>query len=282
MDETVMSSRARRRISPFIVLASALIVATVAWRATSSSILIVSVGEAGTGAFIKDADVRLVEAKRSARTAWDGEARFAGLATGRIHVQVRAIGFAPGDIDVQVAGDSAAVHFELERSTVALDTVRVNEATKVRPMLQEFETRRKQNIGKFITDSVLRDDRTQSLQFFLATRLPGIQVREQGIMSMEPSGLPGDNDCPVLIYMDGHKITDVNRIPRKPAAEQPLGRGRGGMLNQPAEPARVITPLDNIRPDSLIGVEYYSRTSAPVQYKPLGNYCKVILLWTRR
>jgi hypothetical protein len=58
------------------------------------------------------------------------------------------------------------------------------------------------------------------------------------------------------------------------------GRGGGGGASK--APKREITPLDNIRPDTLVGVEYYSRTSAPVQYKPLGNYCKVILLWTRR
>ena len=251
-----------------------------------ATLLVVSVGEVGTGAFIKDAEVRLVEPKRSARTAWDGEARFSGLAAGRIHVQVRAIGFAPGDIDVQVAGDSAAVHFELERSTVALDTVRVKDVTKARPMLQEFETRRKQHIGRFLTDSALMDDRTQSLQYVLATRFPGLQVRERGLMSMQPSGLGADSECPVLIYMDGHKITNVDRGPTINPNIQRLGSGaggtRGGNMNAQKEPARVITPLDDIRPDSLVGVEYYSRTSAPVQYKPLGNYCKVILLWTRR
>ena len=56
--------------------------------------------------------------------------------------------------------------------------------------------------------------------------------------------------CPVRIYVDGH-------------------------------PAVGLT-LDTMKPDELIGVEYYSRTFAPVQYKPVGNYCKVILLWTRR
>jgi hypothetical protein len=255
---------------------------------TPATLLVVSVGEVGTGAFIKDADVRLVEPKRSARTAWDGEARFAGVAAGRVHVQVRAIGFAPGDVDVQVTGDSIAVHFELERSTVALDTVRVNEATKVRPMLQEFETRRKQNIGRFLTDSMLMEDRTQSLQFILAARFPGIQVHEHGIRSMQPSGLGADSECPVLIYMDGFKITDVDKGPNIDPGIQRLGGsaggraggGGGGGAGKP--PKREITPLDDIRPDSLIGVEYYSRTSAPVQYKPLGNYCKVILLWTRR
>jgi hypothetical protein len=265
-----------------VITAVAAISIIAALETRSASLLVVSVGEVGTGAFVKDAEVRLVEPKRSARTAWDGEARFSGLAPGRVHVQVRAIGFAPGDVDVQVSGDSSAVHFELERSSVALDTVRVSETPRVRAQLTEFETRRKQNMGRFLTDSMLRDDRTQSLQYLLAARFPGLKVQERGLMSMEPSGIRGDNECPVLIYMDGFKITDVDRAKQNVAEPRLAGGGRGGSINQPATPKRDITPLDEIRPDSLVGVEYYSRTSAPVEYKPLGNYCKVILLWTRR
>jgi hypothetical protein len=229
------------------------IASTVAWTPTPSSLLIVSVGEVGTGAFIKDAEVRLVQLKRSVRTHWDGEARFRDIDPGRIHVQVRAIGFAPGDIDVLVTGDSLEVHFELERTATALDTVRVSEAAKVPMYLNEFETRRSQNVGgKFLTDSVLQYEKLNSLQTVLATRFPGIKVFGGGIMSMEPSGIMGQMDCPVLLYLDGHNFNQAGRS------------------------------LQEIRPDELIGIEYYSRTFAPVQYKPVGNYCKVILMWTRR
>ena len=130
------------------VLGSIMVAATTtAWTSTSSSLLIVSVGEVGTGAFIKDAEVRLTPLKRTVRTKWNGEARFGDLDRGQIHIQVRAIGYAPGDIDVQVAGDSLEVHFELERTATALDTVRVSEAAKVPMYLKEFETRRSQNVG---------------------------------------------------------------------------------------------------------------------------------------
>src|SRR3954468_7357488 len=109
-----------------VLLGSALLVsiASAAWLdAPPSSVLIVSVGEVGTGAYVPDAQVSLTSLKKSARTKWDGEARFSGLAPGRVHVQVRAIGFAPGDIDLQIAGDSMEIHFELERTAVGLDTV---------------------------------------------------------------------------------------------------------------------------------------------------------------
>jgi len=235
------------------VLGSIMVAATTtAWTSTSSSLLIVSVGEVGTGAFIKDAEVRLTPLKRTVRTKWNGEARFGDLDRGQIHIQVRAIGYAPGDIDVQVAGDSLEVHFELERTATALDTVRVSEAAKVPMYLNEFETRRSQNVGgKFLTDSVLQSEHLNSLQLLFATRFPGIKVAGGSVTAMEPSGIMNQMNCPVLMYVDGHRVLE-------------------GL------------DLGNMRPDTLIGVEYYSRTFAPVQYRPTGNYCKVILMWTRR
>lgn len=241
--------------------------------------LIVSVGEAGSGTFIADAEVTLPAMSKSMRTRWDGEARFGSLSRGRYRIQVRALGFAPGDIEADVAGDSMGVHFELERVNVALDTVRVVDK---RPSIRmaEFESRRRMGIGRFLTDSVLRDDRSQSLQWVLATRFPGIKVVENSIESMQPSGLAADMSCPVLIYIDGFQVTDVHRQPMKPPKQ---AGGRGGLVATGVDQApRALFPLDNIRPDSLAGAEMYSRTTAPVQYKPLGNYCKVILLWTRR
>ena len=62
---------------------------------SQSTVLIVSVGDAGTGAFIPDAQVRLPSVGRVTRTQWDGEARFTGLSNGRYRIQVRAIGYAP-------------------------------------------------------------------------------------------------------------------------------------------------------------------------------------------
>ena len=141
-------------------------------------------------------------------------------------------------------------------------------------------------IGRFMTDSALRDDRSQSMQWVLASRFPGIQVRDHGIEAMEPSGFLGDMSCPVLIYVDGIKVSDVSREKAIQQSIQRLATGGSGakatLVPQPETPHREIFPLDNLRPDSLAGVEVYSRTTAPVQYKPLGTYCKVVLLWTRR
>jgi len=200
---------------------------------SATTILIVSVGDAANGAYIADAQVRLPSAGRVSRTAWNGEARFTGLPSARYHIEVRAIGYAPGDIDMPVTGDSASVLFSLERITTALDTVRVvaAQATRAARGLKEFEERRQAGIGRFFTDTALIEHRAQGLRLFLAARVPGL------------------NSCPVSYYLDGFKLTKFD--------------------------------FDAFHLEDLAGIEVYSRISAPVQYKPLGDYCKVILLWTK-
>ena len=98
----------------------------------ASSALIVSVGDAANGAFIKDAEVLLPTIGRTARTKWDGEARFPDLPNGKYRVIVRALGYAPGDLEAELAGDSLGIHFALERVN-PLDTVRIVETKPSAP-----------------------------------------------------------------------------------------------------------------------------------------------------
>jgi hypothetical protein len=254
-------------------------------RPVPRTVLVVSVGEAGSGAFVADAEVRLPSVRRTVRTKWDGEARFDGLDAGSYHVQVRAVGFAPGDIDIQVRGDSLGLHFDLERIPTALDTVVVVDEAKRNLHMEPFETRRREGIGRFLTREQLLDDRTQSLQMVLTTRFAGLQVKERGIISRQPSGISRDNECPVLIYLDGMQLESVKTAAPKladPRAGAGGGRGRGENIAGTGASAddRRIADLEIIRPAELAGVEVYTRTTAPQQYRPLGNYCSVVLLWT--
>jgi hypothetical protein len=212
------------------------------------TVLVVSVGEVGGGTFVADAQVRLPSLGRVGRTSWNGEIRFENLPKGKHRVQVRAIGYAPGEIDMQVNGDSAGVHFELEKVAPELDTVRV---AKARPQrnLREFEMRRIAGRGQFVTDSILHDDRTRSLQSILTTRLPNMAASGKGVTALE-DGKP----CRALIFLDAFEV--------KPIASAPVD-------------------LEVIRSDFVAGIEMYSRDSAPPQYRPRGRYCAVVLLWTR-
>jgi hypothetical protein len=233
----------------------------VAFAMPRESVLVVSVGDAKTGSFISGAQVRIPSLGRIERTKWDGEARFDDLRPGRYRVQVRAIGYAPGDIDLEVKGDTASLHFELEKINPMLDTVRVT-ATRAERQLDEFETRRRQNLGRFITDSMLQAERAKSIQQLLVAHVPGLKIVGRGVKAMEPqtrkSGMRprrtvGDG-CPVLIFLDGFEFSD---------------------------PEIDVANIENIRPEELAGVEAYTLNTVPVQYKRLGDYCKVLLLWTK-
>jgi len=218
-------------------------------------VLTVSVGDDATGAFIANAQVRLPALGKIARTGWDGEAHFTGLSKGTYRIQVRAIGYAPGDIDLPVKGDTAAALFRLQRTT--LDTVRVVASVPARN-LREFEARRTMGLGRFLTDSALRDEPSHSLQLVLAQRIPGLFVNGSGVVS-GPS--PNGGMCEVLMYLDGFKLL-------------PDGR-----KDAPGPP---VVDLEVIRLDDIGGVEVYSQASAPVQYRrSMGSYCKLILLWTK-
>jgi hypothetical protein len=246
----------------FVTLAG-LAVLCAAMPARQPSVLVVTVGEVNTGAFIADAQVRIPSLGRIARTKWDGEARFANVREGRYRIQVRAIGYAPGDVDIEVKRDTASVHFELEKLSPLLDTVRVK-ATRMERHLDEFEARRRQGIGRFITDSVLAAEHAKSLQLLLVSHVPGLKVVGWGVKSMEPalnmgrgsrrSLRSGGEGCPVAIYVDGFEVVDD---------------------------VFDVVNLDPLHTEEVAGIEVYSRSTAPVQYRPMGNYCKVILLWMK-
>jgi hypothetical protein len=89
----------------------------------------------------------------------------------------------------------------------------------------------------------------QSLQVLVASHIPGIMVNSRGLFALEGSGLLGNPICGILIYLDGFKLSEPD--------------------------------LPTIRPADLIGVEVYKQASAPVQFRPQGNYRQVILLWSR-
>jgi hypothetical protein len=217
-------------------------------------VLVISVGDAGTGAFIADALVRLPAIGRIERTAWNGEARFPGLAPKTYRLQVRALGYAPGEIDIPVKGDTLGIHFELERLSTSLDTVRIAGIAPSRGM-REFERRRQQGLGRYLTDSALRDERTHDLRSVLTSRFPGITSNGERIVAMGGNPRTG-GQCPIMIYLDGYKLS--------------------------MNPSDTVD-LNLIRTEELAGIEVYSLSAAPVKYRPSARdfYCKVILLWTR-
>ncbi len=216
------------------------------------SVVLVSVADAANGAFIEHAQVQLPEVRRAAVTDWRGEAHVDALPRGAYRIDVRALGYSASSIQLSVREDTVWVLFQLQRVPVRLDSVRVMATTPVSPQLAEYEQRRRMGIGRFLPESLLARNGDQRLSIVLATRIPGLLAGTRGLVALDPSGISGGGlGCGVNMYLDGFLIADLS------------------------------STLDEIRPRDLAGIEVYSRASAPPAYRPTGNYCRVILLWTK-
>jgi len=254
-----MKRRAGVSVGRVILVAVVIAVTLGATRPRVAAVLVVTVGEVTSGAFIADAQVRLPSIGRSERTRWNGEAIFSDITDKRVRIQVRAIGYAPGDFETLITGDTTVVHFELEKVSSTLDTVRVR-ASRGERQLQEFEVRRHAGLGRFIVDSVIAAEQSKGLQQLLVSHVAGLKVAGRGVRAMEPQPAGKSmlrDGCKVLVYLDGFKLTEID--PRYDSFD--------------------LEPIDIA---NLAGIEAYNQPNAPVQYKPSIDYCKVILLWSKR
>lgn len=229
-------------------------VAFVVGAQTKTSVIVAGVADAETRAPLSDALVRLPDLGRAARTDWIGEARIPGIRPGQTRIEVRKVGYAPSDITLMVKGDSVGPVFMLSRATSALDTVRVfGQPAPAR--LQEFVTRRRLGIGRFLTDSVLEKEGSRSLVLVLSMRFPGVRAvpdpytaTHYHLVSTRGTGRLGGLGCAVDVYLDGFLYMD---------------------------------DVDALYPTEIAGVEFYTETTAPPQYRRGTGSCQVVLIWSK-
>ena len=213
------------------------------------SVFIANVADASTNAPVTDAVVEVSDIGRTARTDWIGEAHVVDVARGRHRVTVRHIGYVPADVEIVFTRDTVGYVFMLSPSPTILDTMRTTAKVAVVPLkLQDFEMRRRMGIGRFLTDSALQREATQPIASIMARHLPGLYSLgfDRGVGRMHGGSL-----CRPDVYIDGFRYS-------------------GDALD-----LRFIDGMD------VAGVEYYTETSAPVQYRHLGMTCGVILIWLK-
>ena len=108
-------------------------------------------------------------------TSENGRFRILQVPAGQYLIVVRRIGFAPtsGIIDVTTE-DTLRLSYILARTTNLLDTIRVKE-TRISMRMTEFEARRRQGQGQFVTqDQIERRGSLQTADFMRAFR--GVEV----------------------------------------------------------------------------------------------------------
>lgn len=219
------------------------------------SVVHATVADATTGVYILDAEVTLDPLGVKRVTDYFGDARFAALSSGRYVIHARRLGFAPLSATLQVSGtDSLEVTLLMAPVARELATITVD-AGRISPFLREFEARRRQGKGQYITDSVLRAARGRPLEDILTSRLRGLMVIRRPDGSFTPFSGRGDDAigrrCMINVYWNGMRIT------------------------------RSDWPVVDISPESIGGIEFYHPGSIPVEYQDPGNDCGVLLLWPR-
>jgi len=229
------------------------------------------------GGFVSGAEVSVGRFDKASLTDSAGRFRLAYLPCDRLAIQVRKIGFTVLR-DTVIFGGPAEISRTFTMISVAqLDTVRTkaDEIQYQVPRLQDFEARRKKNVGGyFIGEADLRKLEGVSLPSIMRGRFPGLQFTSyrsieaaragrSGSMNGDPPINPDDfrspRGCWVAVFVDGILLFDG--LPKK--GELPPDIGQVMTLN-------------------LSGVEYYSGASAiPLQFKTTHSNCGTLLLWTR-
>lgn len=216
---------------------------------------IAGVADAETGQPLEGAEVILLGVHRLARANALGEATLDKIHHGPQRVRVRKLGYAPSEVDVAMVGDTAGAVFRLQRSVTQLGAVNV-EAEWTPSQMKDVETRRKQGIGRFLTDVELDKDRERDFSLVLTTRFPGLKTmldipsgNRVLASTRDRVGLAGIAPCFVTVYLDG---VDVPR-----------------------------QDIELVRTWDLAAVEFYTPEQVPVRYRTKFYGCGVVLLWSK-
>lgn len=257
-------------------IAAALVVFTAHSVDAQTAVLSGTVVRDSSGTALADAEVSLPDLRRSTKTNYRGEFKFERLPAGVVSVVIRRVGFALRNDTVTLA-DGARIdrEFILEAAATQLDSVVTTAAAErkyISPALNEFEERRRQGFGYFITDDVLRKEEQRDMLNIITGHVPGLtRIRVPPNINYLGSArkcapgpafinCTGKSYCPVTLYVDGVRIFDA--------------------MNQQAPSD--IPNLSNFRPNEYAAVEFYAGSATtPPRFNTTNSGCGILLLWTR-
>lgn len=245
---------------------------------TSRTTVVITVRDSASRASIAGVQLRVAPGNIMQRTDSTGRAVFAALEPGNYTIEARRVGYRPSTTPVAIRGeDSIHLSLALMQIPAELNPV-VVERQPVPTRLGEFEERRKRGVGQFVTAAQIDSSFGASLDAIIVMRVRGVRVvgdKTSGyrVMSLRPATehafMRPAGPCWPVVYLDGVQLAD--------------GSDKGPDIG--------IADTWSIG-----GIEYYSPSEVPVQYKqsgalgggpgnreiPTSPSCGVMLIWTRR
>lgn len=210
---------------------------------------LLGVYDAQSGDAIEGAEVVDMLTKTSALTTKTGTITLVFLPDGGSVIRIRKVGYQPITMPISISlDDTVPVTVTMTAAATTLPTVVTTDSAPhyLSPRLREFEERKKQGFGYFITEAELRKNENATMTN-MVRRFPGVNVVCRGRTCRAMSMRSG---CPAVVYIDGIQSTDKD--------------------------------LDKLSVNEYAGVEFYSGgATAPPQYNMTGSSCGVLLFWTR-
>jgi hypothetical protein len=216
------------------------------------------VGSASIAGVVRTADNRrvtnalatLLGSGRSARSDSTGRFRLFGLPAGTQSLDVRALGFAPTSIDVDLPTNGVLdVNVTLNRHAQTLAAVKVVESGTIFDA-SGFETRRRTYaFGHYITPDEIRRRGVFDTHRLIPDTGAGRLRSTFGVLTLQ-------GGCAPVVFIDGNLVD-----PGTPYAND---------------------AIDMIRPRDVRGMEIYSTAdAAPFQFRDPRRRCGSVVIWTR-
>jgi Carboxypeptidase regulatory-like domain/TonB-dependent Receptor Plug Domain len=217
-----------------------------------------TVTDSVTGLPLPGATVSFVESARASITDDAGSFTIAGIESGLHTILIRALGYEPWGMRMQVTvTDGMEVEIGhillVPQSARILDPIEVEgEAAHRSPGFTGFEHRMRTEEGTFITVEDIRRIAPQNTADLLK-RVPGFRTLASGTVA-STRGIPSMKDgfdlCSVDYFVDGVHT--------------------------------VMESVDNIMPNAIAGIEVYrGSASIPAAFRGPGNArCGVVAIWT--
>ena len=217
---------------------------------------VVGVFDASTGQAIEGAEVRDLRSNSWALTTTTGTVSLVFLPEGGSLVRIRKIGYSPLAQFIAISeGDTVPVTLILMPTVTLLEAVVTRDTARQYStgLLRDFESRRKQGFGHFVTEDEIRKYDNRDMADVLR-HLPGLKVactnRSPRRCVAAPNHVAGTACRSFVIFVDGMRVSDPNLL--------------------------------LLHVEDYAGIEEYDGASTlPPKFASSGNGCGTLLFWSR-
>lgn len=202
---------------------------------------------------IPDVEVTAIKLAKVVRTDTAGRFLMSALSSGSLDFSFRRLAYSPVVLSVLIpADDTTDVEVALGLTALQLTGVVVQEHAAQLRVLDEFETRRKQGLGHFVTRAEI-EKRHPMLLSDMVRVVPGatILIGENGRTALRFARV-GRPNCPPQFFVDGLQVTGFS--------------------------------IDDMPPGDVEGVELYAGPAGlPPEFNRLHGttVCGTVAIWTR-